>query len=212
MLVSGKWFDPVIGIDIHLIQPPGPVPPIPVPHPFIGIVYDPMGLAVGMAINAAISGVFGGPFSGPVLINGLPAANTGMQVKGMPVHVPIGGVFVNPPSNEGTIITGSKTVHILGSSGARLTSSVITCNDPVNLPTSVVMSIPVGAPVFTGGPTAVDWAAAVLAGIRTKWVSEKLHKLLGAKPGSWRSKLICFFTGHPVDVVTGRVLTDSVDA
>jgi RHS repeat-associated protein len=211
MLFSGKWFDPVIGIDIHLIQPPGPVPPIPVPHPFIGIVYDPMGLAVGMAISAAMSGPFGGPFSGPVLINGLPAANTGTHVKGMPVHIPIGGVFVNPPSNEGTIITGSKTVHVLGTSGARLTSMVITCNDPVNLPTSVVMSIPMGPPVFTGGPTAVDWLAAILSAIRTKWVSDKLHEILGAESGSWRSKIICFLTGHPVDVATGRVLTDHVD-
>jgi RHS repeat-associated protein len=211
MLFSGKWFDPVIGIDIHLIQPPGPVPPIPVPHPFIGIVYDPIGQVVGMAINASISGLFGGSFKGPVLINGMPAANTGMRVKSMPVHMPIGGVFVNPPSNEGTIITGSKTVHVLGASGARLTSSVITCNDPVNLPTSVVMSIPMGAPVFTGGPTAVDWMAAILSAIRTKWVSDKLHEILGAESGSWLSKAICFFTGHPVEVVSGRVMTDFVD-
>jgi RHS repeat-associated protein len=211
VLFSGKWFDPVIGIDIHLIQPPGPVPPIPVPHPFIGIVYDPAGLLIGMAINAAISGLFGGSFSGPVLINGMPAANTGMHVKGMPVHIPIGGTFVNPPSNEGTIITGSKTVHVLGTSGARLTSMVITCNDPVNLPTSVVMSIPMGAPVYTGGPTAVDWMAVALSAIRTKWVSDKLHDLLGAEPGSWRSKIICFFTGHPVEVVSGRVMTDFAD-
>src|SRR5438132_2198623 len=163
MLFSAKWFDPVIGIDIHLIQPPGPVPPIPVPHPFIGIVYDPMGLAVGMAISAAMSGLFGGSFSGPVLINGLPAANTGTHVKGMPVHIPIGGVFVNPPSNEGTIITGSKTVHVLGSSAARLTSNVITCNDPVNLPTSLVMAIPMGPPVFIGGPIGLDIVAALMS-------------------------------------------------
>jgi RHS repeat-associated protein len=212
MLFSGKWFDPVVGIDIHLIQPPGPVPPVPVPHPFIGIVYDPAGLLVGMAINAAMSGLFGGSFSGPVLINGVPAANTGTQVKGMPVHVPIGGVFVNPPSNEGTIITGSKTVHVLGTSGARLTSMVITCNDPINLPTSVVMSIPMGPPVCTGGPTAVDWLAVVLSAIRTKWVSDKLHGIFKAKPGSWRSKIICFLTGHPVDVATGRVLTAHTDS
>jgi len=210
MLFSGKWFDPVIGIDIHLIQPPGPVPPVPVPHPFIGIVFDPLGLAVGMAISGAVA-AFGGSFSGPVLINGMPAANTGTAVKGMPVHVPIGGVFVNPPSNEGTIITGSKTVHILGTSGARLTSMAITCNDPINLPTSVVMSIPMGAPVFTGGPTAVDWLAVALSAIRTKWVSDKLHALFKAKPGSWTSKIICFLTGHPVDVVSGRVLTDHTD-
>src|SRR5947207_2437460 len=139
MFVAAKWYDPVIGIDIHIIQPPGPVPPVPVPHPFIGIVFDPMGLAVGMAIGAAVSGIFGGPFSGPVLINGMPAANTGTEVKGMPVHIPIGGVFVNPPSNEATIITGSKTVNVLSSSAARLTSNVITCNQPVQLATSILM-------------------------------------------------------------------------
>ena len=211
MLFSGKWFDPVVGIDIHLIQPPGPVPPVPVPHPFIGIVYDPVGLVVGMVISNAIAGAFGGPFSGPVLINGMPAAHTGTNVKGMPVHVPIGGTFIYPPKNEGTIITGSKTVHVLGASGARLTSMVNTCNDPINLPTSVVMSIPMGAPVFTGGPTAVDWFAAVLSAIRTQWVSEQLHELFGATSGSWTSKIICFLTGHPVDVVTGQVFTDRVD-
>jgi RHS repeat-associated protein len=211
MSQAAKWFDPVIGVDIHLIQPPGPVPPVPVPHPFVGIVFDPVGMAVGMAINAAISGIFGGPFSGPVFINGMPAANTGTQVKGMPVHIPIGGVFVNPPSNEGTIITGSKTVHILGCSAARLTSMVMTCNDPVNMPTSVVMAVPNGKPVLIGGPDSLDVLAAVLSGIRTKWVSEKLHGLLQAKPGSWRSKVICFLTGHPVDVATGRVLTGHVD-
>src|SRR5262249_50072328 len=161
------------------------------------------GLAVGMAIGAAMSGLFGGSFKGPVFINGMPAANTGTQVKGMPVHIPIGGTFVNPPKNEGTIITGSKTVHILRSSAAPLTSMVITCNDPINLPTSVVMAIPMGRPVLIGGPTSLDVMAAVLAAIRTQWVSDKLHSLFKAKPGSWLSKAICFFTGHPVDVVSG---------
>ena len=132
-------------------------------------------------------------------------------IKGMPVHIPIGGTFVVPPCNEGTIITGSKTVNILGSSAARLTSMVMTCNDPVNLPTSVVMAIPMGPPVFIGGPTGVDIMAALLAGIRTKWVSDKLHDLLKAKPGSWRSKIICFLTGHPIDVASGRVLTEQTD-
>jgi RHS repeat-associated protein len=211
MFEAAKWFDPVIGIDIHIIQPPGPVPPVPVPHPFIGIVFDPIGVAVTMAISGAMSGLFGGPFKGPVFINGMPAAHTGTQVIAEPMHIPIGGVFVVPPSNDGTIITGSKTVYIYGSSAARLTSIVITCNDPVNLPTSVVLAIPMGRPVLIGGPPALDVLAAVLSAIRTQWVSDYLHKLFKIKPGSWLSKTICFLTGHPVDVVTGRVLTDHVD-
>src|SRR5262245_58758246 len=114
MLVAGKWFDPVVGIDLHNILTPAGVPVPAVPHPFIGIVFDPIGLVVGMAISAGMSAVFGGPFSGPVMINGVPAANTGTEVKGVPVHIPIGGTFVIPPSNEGSIITGSKTVNIMG--------------------------------------------------------------------------------------------------
>ena len=36
-----KQFDIIMGVDTHIVQPPGPVPPVPVPHPFIGIVFDP---------------------------------------------------------------------------------------------------------------------------------------------------------------------------
>ena len=48
-----------------------------------------------------------------------------------------------------------------------------------------------------------------MAGIRTKWCADMLTKLLN--PGKWLSKLICFLTGHPVDVMSGRVLADAVD-
>ena len=46
-------------------------------------------------------------------------------------------------------------------------------------------------------------------GIRTKWFSDVLHKLLN--PGRLLSKLICFLTGHPVDVVSGQLIADAVD-
>ncbi|MEO7330857.1 MAG: DUF6531 domain-containing protein, partial [Minicystis sp.] len=80
---------------------------------------------------------------------------------------------------------------------------------PLNLPTSVVMAIPMGAPVLVGGPTSMDYMAAVTRGIRTKWFSDSLKKLL--KAGPRLSKVICFLTGHPVDVVTGEVLADALD-
>ena len=38
MMPAAKHFDPILGIDIHIIQPPGPVPPVPIPHPFIGFL------------------------------------------------------------------------------------------------------------------------------------------------------------------------------
>jgi RHS repeat-associated protein len=51
--------------------------------------------------------------------------------------------------------------------------------------------------------------AAVTRGIRTKWFSDSLKKLL--KAGPRLSKLICILTGHPVDVMAGEVLADALD-
>lgn len=206
---AAKWFDPVLGIDIHMVVVPPSPAPVPLPHPFIAVVFDPIGLAIG----AAIGMVFGG--GGLVLINNLPVGNTGTNVKAIP-HFPMPpGVSFHPsdlpPGNEGAIITGSKTVIMSGSSEGRLTSIVMSCNFPINLPTSVCLAVPMGAPVLIGGPTSLDVMAAITQGIRTKWVSGKLHKLLKAKPGSRLSKVICFLTGHPVDVMTGAVLTSDVD-
>ncbi len=111
----GKQFDIVMGLDIHIIQPPGPVPPIPIPHPFIGIVFDPMEFIP--IIGASI------------LVNGVPRAQAGTAVKGVPPHFPIGGVFVKPPSNEGEIFMGSLTVPAEGEPLAFMVSPVLTCQD-----------------------------------------------------------------------------------
>ena len=32
-------FDPVLGVDIHLIITPAGVP-VPMPHPFVGLIFD----------------------------------------------------------------------------------------------------------------------------------------------------------------------------
>lgn len=206
MTQAAKFFDPVLGIDIHMVViPPSPAP-VPMPHPFIGVVFDPIGAALGAAIGFVLGG------GGPVLINSLPVGNTGTQVLGIP-HFPMGASFhaCDIPGNDGTIVTGSKTVTMGGTSAGRLGSLVTTCNFPINLPTSLCLAVPMGAPVLVGGPDSFDILAAVTQAIRTKWVSNKLHSLLKAKPGSRLSKTICFLTGHPVDVMTGAVLTDAVD-
>jgi RHS repeat-associated protein len=204
MSQAAKFFDVVIGVDLHMVMVPTPAGPVPtpLPHPFVGYVYDPAGAAIG--------GLMSG---GAVLVNSLPAANTGMAVRALTKHLPTPpGVSFAPndvPGNDGSIVTGSKTVSFGGSSAARLGSMVSSCNFPVNLPTSVCLAVPVGKPVIAGGPTSMDYMAAITHGIRTKWFSNALHKLL--KPGKRLSKLICFLTGHPVDVMTGRVLADAVD-
>ncbi len=211
-MIAAKFGDPVLGIDIHAVTPPPPAPPAPtpLPHPFVGVVFDPIGAAVGAAMGA----VFGG--GGAVIVNGMPTGNTGTEVKGIP-HIPTPpGVAPHPSDaptgNEGTLVTGSKTVDFAGSSQSRTLSSVMSCNYPINLPTSVCMAVPMGAPVLIGGPEAVDFTAAATQAVRTKWVSGKLHAATGAAKGSKRSKFICFLTGHPVDVTTGELLAEHIDA
>jgi uncharacterized Zn-binding protein involved in type VI secretion len=227
-MIGAKWFDMVVGVDIHFVLVPVPMaPPIPtpLPHPFVGLIFDPAGLVVGSAIGAVT-----GAFKGVTLINKMPAATTGTEATNKLVmpHFPMPpGVMWAPvpaapkppipgkpppiplpapvPTNDGSIITGSKTVYISGSNAARLGSMVMTCAEPVRLLSSNVIAIPMGPPVLIGGPPALDFMAAAMSFIKTKWISDKLHAIAKAPPGSWRSKVICFFTGHPVDVASGKV-------
>ncbi len=209
---AAKFFDPVLGIDLHLVVVPPSPAPVPLPHPFIGIVFD----VFGVLISAAISAVFGG--GGPVFVNGIRIGNTGTEVLGVPHFPTPPGVAPHPsdiPDNEGTIVTGAKTVLFEGSSEGRMGSTVMSCSFPISLPTSLCLAVPAGAPVDVGGPEAVDWMAAIttgiLSGIRTKWFSDALNSVL-KKYGLERfSKWVCRLTGHPVDVMTGEVLTDTVD-
>ncbi|MEM9873431.1 MAG: DUF6531 domain-containing protein, partial [Myxococcota bacterium] len=208
MTVAAKFLDPVLGIDIHLVTLPAPPLQAPLPHPFIGMVFDPIGAAVGAAIGAVLGG------GGPVFVQGMPCGNTGTDVKGYPHFVTPPGVAphpADPPANEGTLVTGSTTVKFMATSESRLLSMVSSCGFPISLPTSVCLSIPLGAPVNIGGPEGLDALAAVTRGIRTKWASGKLNKLAKAKPGSARSKFICFLTGHPVDVMSGELIAEAVD-
>ena len=118
----GKQFDMVMGVDIHIVQPPGPVPPVPIPHPFVGIVFDPMEFV---------------PFIGAaVMVSGLPRAQAGTTVKGVPPHIPIGGVFVKPPTSDGEVYMGSFSVSAEGEPLAFMGCPVMTCQD------AGMMSIP----------------------------------------------------------------------
>lgn len=119
---AARQGDRVVSTDTHLIQPPGapPPPPIPVPHPF--------------------SGIIDGAVSSNVKIGGAFAATTDSTATNTPPHLPIGGVFVSPPSNRATIATGSATVTINGKPAARAGDTVRTCNDPVELPVGTVVA------------------------------------------------------------------------
>lgn len=117
---AARQGDRVTAIDTHLIQPPGPSSPVPVPHPF--------------------SGIIDGGTSPDVTIGGAAAATKDSTATNTPPHIPIGGSFVNPPSNKGTIMTGSLTVTINGKAAARAGDTAKTCNDPVDLPVGVVVA------------------------------------------------------------------------
>ncbi|NUP09131.1 MAG: hypothetical protein HOW73_24030 [Polyangiaceae bacterium] len=218
-MTAAKWGDPVLGIDVHLVVIPSPPGTAPLPHPFVGAVFDPIGAAVGAAVSAVLGG------GGPVFVNGLPTGNTGTEAMNVP-HFPTPPGTAPapgdaPPDNEGTLLTGSKTVKFAGSSQSRELSQAISCSFPIDLPTSVVTPVPVGAPVNIGGPEAIDFmvaaAAAVKAGLKfakRKWgkqISDWAHKKFKLASGGKRSKVICFLTGHPVDVASGELLADAVD-
>jgi len=159
----GKQFDMIVGVDIHIIQPPGPVPPVPIPHPFIGIVFDPMEFVP--IIGASI------------LVNGIPRAQAGTAVKGVPPHIPLGGMFIKPPMNEGEIFMGSMTVNAEGEPLAYMGAPTLTCHDvgmvsiprpkrksktkakSMMLPTSTLICIPKGGMSMALGALTISMMA-----------------------------------------------------
>lgn len=226
-MIAAKWYDMVVGVDIHVVMVPTPAGPVPtpLPHPFAGLIFDPAGFAIGSVLSG-----------GAVLINSMPCANTGTEGTNkliMP-HIPTPpGVAWAPipaapkppvpgkppappvptpmPSNDTVLITGSKTVHIGGTNACRLGDLAMDCAEPVRIPNGTVIAVPMGMPVLVGGPPALDLISGLMAAVRTKWVTGALRRLTRAAEGSWRAKFICLLTGHPVDVASGMMLTDAVD-
>jgi uncharacterized Zn-binding protein involved in type VI secretion len=111
--------DRIVALDTHLVQPPAPVPPVPDMCPFDGPIT--------------------GSLSPNVFVQGLAAATVGSTATNTPPHIPtIPGAFVNPPTNQGVVTSGSATVLINGKSAARQGDTAQTCNDPVPMPVGVV--------------------------------------------------------------------------
>ena len=121
---AAKQGDKVIASDIHIIMipaPPGPPVPTPLPHPFTGILQQ------GLSTN--------------VKIQGMPAATVNSIAMNTPPHIPQGGPFQKPPSNQGKIMMGSTTVFINKKPAARAGDTAITCNDPADMPVGKVIAI-----------------------------------------------------------------------
>lgn len=229
MMPAGKHFDPILGIDIHIVQPPGPVPPLPIPHPFIGILIDPMDYA---------------PYIGAtVKVNGIPRAQAGTSGKCLPVHIPLGGVFVKPPANECEMFMGSSTVSVDGDAFSYLALPALSCQDigmpPIPrlkkkggtkslvLPTSVMLPIP-GPPVVVGGSPTISLMgilmklgmAGLFKGLKKLAKTKAFKRAMGAfkkakakafenmKPGFLKCNVL---KAEPVDITTGEVVVEQQD-
>ena len=233
-----KHFDPVMGVDIHIVVlPPGV--PTPMPHPHIAMIIDPMDYVPVLGAT-----VFIGP---------LPRASAGTAGKPIP-HIPMGGPFVKPPMNEAEIFMGSATVLADGDPLSFTALPVLSCQDVgmispprkkpkrsygMVLPLSVVIGIPLGMPVLVGGPPTINMMALGMAAVmkalgpalkklrglqkksaRVKKISDAIHNRaskamnkLGVPPNIRNKvhKSICTVTGHPVDVASGKLFTEAVD-
>ncbi len=232
MMLAAKHFDPILGIDVHIIQPPGPVPPVPIPHPFIGMVIDPFDYVPILGAT--------------VMVNGIPRGQAGTAGKCVPPHIPIGGTFIKPPGNEAEIFMGSSSVSVDGDAFSYLALPSLTCQDvgmpppprakkksktkSLVLPTSVVLPIPAGPPVLVGGaPTISLMALGMKAGMaelgkglkklsKTKAfkkargklddLKKKFKKKKGNKPPSNEGSCK---GGCPVDAITGAVIDEFTD-
>jgi RHS repeat-associated protein len=232
MMHAITHLNPVIGVDIHIIQPPGPVPPLPIPHPYIGIVFDP----------ADYIPIIGSTIS----IHGLPRAIAGTAGKSVPSHIPIGGTFVKPPGNEDEDFMGSSTVAFDGDAATYMGLPVLSCQDvgmippprtnpkkktkvkSMVLPLSVVLPIPAGPPVLIGGPPTISLMAlgmrigiaglgrglrrlartnlARRAGAAFRRMRQRLFRNM--RPGFLKCRVL---RAEPVDVVTGEVVVDQQD-
>ena len=119
---AAKENDQIVAVDTHfiLISTPGGLVPTPIPHPFAGLI--------------------DGELSSDVKIMGMAAATEGSKATNTPSHIPMGGPFQSPPSNEATIDMGSQTVKINGKAAARMGDTATTCNDPADAPVGTVIA------------------------------------------------------------------------
>ena len=120
---AAKQGDKIVGTDIHIIMVPSPGGPVPTPTP------------------SPFNGMITSGLSTDVFIEGKPAAMVQSGAVNMPPHIPAGGPFQKPPSNQGKIMIGSMGVFINGKPAARQGDMAMTCNDPVDAPVGTVMAV-----------------------------------------------------------------------
>jgi uncharacterized Zn-binding protein involved in type VI secretion len=121
--IAAKQGDKILATDTHILMIPSPGGPVPTPTPmpFVGTI---------------TSGC-----STDVFIEGKPAATVDSIALNQPMHIPTGGPFQKPPTNQGKILIGSTGVFINGKPAARQGDQAVTCNDPADAPIGQVMAV-----------------------------------------------------------------------
>ncbi|OAB78731.1 DUF6531 domain-containing protein [Cochleicola gelatinilyticus] len=225
MMLANKHFTPILGIDIHIvIIPPGV--PTPIPHPFIGMVMDPMDYIpyIGSTTN----------------VNAVPRGNSGVSgVLGTYFHIPMGGPFAMAPliGHDSLNFFGSNRVAVDGNYFSAAGFMLMTCNDlglPLiitpgkkpkkpnlsrYLPTSATLPMGGGKPVMVGGPYVPDVMGMLMQmavgfgfGKLMKKGGKMLNKALKKFPATkGLQKKLCKMGFEPVDLVTGRMVYDGED-
>lgn len=230
MLISNKHFVPVIGLDIHIVILFGF--PIPLPHPYLGFVLDPMDyipfLGASTKVNHVPRGV--SDTSGIIIIL---------------FHFPMGGPWLLAPliGHDSVNFYGAKNTLVEGRMLSPTGHMLMTCNDiglPLSLkpgkklipmpgmylPTSYSIPLSFGKPVIVGGPYVPDWAGvlmnllmsfgfgALLKGIGKlgkKMMTKFNHALKGKLGSNKLSKFLCKHGFEPVDLVQGIVISEGLD-
>lgn len=231
MLPANRHLLPVIGIDIHMVLILGA--PVPMPHPFIGLVFDPFDWIPKIGAS--------------VKVNGMPRGNAGTDgMLGCKVHIPMGGPFAMAPTigHDSKNFFGSPRVKAEGSYFSGAGFLLMSCNDvgiPLSitpgkkfkpipslyLPTSAAIPIPAGRPVLVGGPYVPDLMGLLMGlvmsfgfGALLKIGGKALKKALTVlnrkvlkkfKCTQSLSKKFCKHGFEPVNLINGSVLYEGVD-
>jgi uncharacterized Zn-binding protein involved in type VI secretion len=120
---AAKQGDKIVATDTHILMIPSPAGPVPTPTPlpFVGTIMT------GLSTD--------------VFIEGKPAATVDSVAVNQPPHIPAGGPFQKPPTNQGKILAGSTGVFINGKPAARQGDMAMTCNDPADMPIGQVVAV-----------------------------------------------------------------------
>ena len=183
MSQAAKEVDVVIGVDIHMVTlPPPATAPVPLPHPFVGVVYDPIGGFIG-AVLAKFTRRWPGLHQRHATRRA-PARPSRAQH-----HVPTPARHLvraerRPRQRRHRSCRAARpcTSPAPPRPAAARWSRAATSRSTSHL--DAASPSPSGNPVIVGGPDAMDWQAAITHGIRTKWFSDKLHSAAQARARS----------------------------